>query len=672
MNPGYEGLLGNGRVNLTRALGDSRQLVPQEFAAIGDALNCASTGDEIRILASHQLPRFAVIDRDLQVLGGYDAGYETRDPLGNPTVVQADGANPALEFFGPVTTSTVVDGFVLQGGGGRTFSDIPYPGRYGGGLLISSQSPTLRNLTITGNCVGSSSQLGGGGGILLHNSQAVLEDIVVTGNNATLGCGIYIYQGAPSLTRVTVDANTLIIDDFANLPKGGGMHILDADVTLNDVTVTNHLDADQGGGIYLAQVNGPASLTMTGGEVSGNTAKSFGGGIHAAGTGGIDLMDVAIMDNGPTAAATFMAGGALYATGVTVNLDGLTVTGNSAQSGGGIQVASSPDIVAANTVLTGNQSLIFGGTVYLTGAASASFTGLTIADNSSVSGGAGLNAQSSNVSVSNTISAFNTGGAGTANGINATAATATLSCNDVFGNDGANYGGVADPTGTDGNVSLDPMFCNAPGGDYRVSPDGPCAPDQSGGCGLIGALEATCGGTVGVDDPELPLAFSVEPNFPNPFNPVTTIRFAIPTAARTTVTVFDLRGRRVKTLVDTELAPAVHSVQWRGDDTDGRPAAAGIYFYEVLSGDHRGRRAHGADQVAAPGRRHGPDRRFAILLEGPCPGTAPEARPHPGRSSSPWREKAVDPADRPLFDQWSAARMGDISHRRAPWWYSIR
>ena len=110
---------------------------------------------------------------------------------------------------------------------------------------------------------------------------------------------------------------------------------------------------------------------------------------------------------------------------------------------------------------------------------------------------------------------------------------------------------------------------------------------QLRGCGIIGALEASCGGTNAVDDPAVPVAFRVDQNFPNPFNPATTIRFALPAAARTSVVIYDLKGRAVKTLVDTDLAAATHTYQWRGRDDHGRGAAAGIYFYKVTSGDHQ-------------------------------------------------------------------------------------
>jgi len=585
LNPGYEGLLGHGRINLLRALGDNEQRVPEEFFELQDAINMATPGDVIKVLASEPLDMFTVVGKDLTVEGAYADGYVSRDPMGTPTLVHASGVSPGLEFYGEVTTSTVVDGFEIENGGGRTFSDIPYPGRYGGGVVITGQSPTLRNLTLSDNTVGSSNQLGCGGAILLHDSQALLEDIVITGNTATYGAGIFIYEGGPTLRRVTIDANTVITDDLANSPRGGGLHILDADVIMEDVTVTNHLDTGEGGGIYLGQVTAPATLTWTGGELSGNAATTLGGGMCANGSGAIDLMDVVIADNGPTPLASFMSGGAIYANGVNVTLDGCTVSGNSSQSAGGLQLVGCADVQLSSTTLVDNNSTIFGGTVYLTSCVNADLTGLTLAYNNNMSGGAGINAVSTPMTVSNTISAYNTGGAAAANGIN-TDGAATLSCNDVVGNDGANYGGVADPTGTDGNISLDPMFCDVAEGDFRVATTSPCAPANSGGCGLIGALEASCGSTP-VEESDTPVAFTVSPNYPNPFNPVTTIKFALPASARTTVNVFDLRGRLVKTLVNAEMVAAVHTVQWRGDDATGRPAAAGIYFYEVRSGGHR-------------------------------------------------------------------------------------
>jgi predicted GH43/DUF377 family glycosyl hydrolase len=68
------------------------------------------------------------------------------------------------------------------------------------------------------------------------------------------------------------------------------------------------------------------------------------------------------------------------------------------------------------------------------------------------------------------------------------------------------------------------------------------------------------------------------PNSPNPFNPATTIGFEIPFAARTSLSVYDAAGARVRTLVSDTRAAGAHRVAWDGRDDAGRPAASGLYF----------------------------------------------------------------------------------------------
>ncbi len=72
-------------------------------------------------------------------------------------------------------------------------------------------------------------------------------------------------------------------------------------------------------------------------------------------------------------------------------------------------------------------------------------------------------------------------------------------------------------------------------------------------------------------------------NVPNPFNPVTTIRFGLPAKARVTIDVYDVAGRLVTTLADGSYPPGEHEVVWNGRDTSGRGVAAGVYFYSMKS-----------------------------------------------------------------------------------------
>jgi hypothetical protein len=80
----------------------------------------------------------------------------------------------------------------------------------------------------------------------------------------------------------------------------------------------------------------------------------------------------------------------------------------------------------------------------------------------------------------------------------------------------------------------------------------------------------------------LPESFRLEQNFPNPFNPTTTIRFAIPVGTHnyTCLRVFDVLGRDVATLVNGFEEPGYKSVQW-----DASGVASGVYFYRLQAGD---------------------------------------------------------------------------------------
>lgn len=86
---------------------------------------------------------------------------------------------------------------------------------------------------------------------------------------------------------------------------------------------------------------------------------------------------------------------------------------------------------------------------------------------------------------------------------------------------------------------------------------------------------------VGVESTEpAEVQFSVAAS-PNPFNPRTTIHFALPVSGRTELVVFDLAGRRIKTLVSGYVEAGQHEAQWDGCDAQGRRVASGVYLYQL-------------------------------------------------------------------------------------------
>jgi DNA-binding beta-propeller fold protein YncE len=91
--------------------------------------------------------------------------------------------------------------------------------------------------------------------------------------------------------------------------------------------------------------------------------------------------------------------------------------------------------------------------------------------------------------------------------------------------------------------------------------------------------------TTGVGGGGVPrLALAVEPNAPNPFNPWTTVGFTLPDAGPVRVTVVDVAGRIVATLLERSLPAGRHVVEWTGDTAAGRTAPSGVYFIRVESG----------------------------------------------------------------------------------------
>ncbi len=71
----------------------------------------------------------------------------------------------------------------------------------------------------------------------------------------------------------------------------------------------------------------------------------------------------------------------------------------------------------------------------------------------------------------------------------------------------------------------------------------------------------------------LPVAFNLSQNFPNPFNPVTTIQYSVPRQSHVSIVIFNLLGQKVSTLVDGVVSPGDHTVTW-----DGAAVASGVYF----------------------------------------------------------------------------------------------
>jgi len=83
----------------------------------------------------------------------------------------------------------------------------------------------------------------------------------------------------------------------------------------------------------------------------------------------------------------------------------------------------------------------------------------------------------------------------------------------------------------------------------------------------------------------LPEDWKLSQNYPNPFNPNTQIPFSVKTHAHVSLTVYNVLGQQVATLVDKELAAGNYTADWNGNSDAGSAVASGIYFYRLEAGD---------------------------------------------------------------------------------------
>jgi hypothetical protein len=85
--------------------------------------------------------------------------------------------------------------------------------------------------------------------------------------------------------------------------------------------------------------------------------------------------------------------------------------------------------------------------------------------------------------------------------------------------------------------------------------------------------------------PSLPTEFGLDQNYPNPFNPTTKLSYALPTNAHVQLTVYNVLGQAVRTLVDEDMAAGTHEVTWNGRNSEGTQVSSGIYFYRINAGN---------------------------------------------------------------------------------------
>jgi hypothetical protein len=80
-------------------------------------------------------------------------------------------------------------------------------------------------------------------------------------------------------------------------------------------------------------------------------------------------------------------------------------------------------------------------------------------------------------------------------------------------------------------------------------------------------------------------SFSLSQNYPNPFNPSTIINYRVSGSALVNITVYNILGKSITTLVNEDKTPGEYSTVWNGKDINGNEVPSGIYFYSIRNGN---------------------------------------------------------------------------------------
>ncbi len=317
---------------------------------------------------------------------------ELGDPSG-PLVIDGPGAGAVT-----ISGANTVGVFQSRPGAVTTLSSLTISGgsvaREGGGIFVSGASTlTVSGCTITNNAAGSQgggidvanggtltlsectvsgNTVGGDGGGIFSDGTLTLTDSTVEGNTAGGYADGIFSDGSATISGSTIadnsgtgvwigDGGTLTLDDGSTVDgnAGGGIFLLSATATVTSTAITN----SSGSGVSIAVHNPqqPASATITGCTISGNSSIRNGGGIDNGGA--LTLTDCTISGDSAGGIDGYYGGG-IFNTG-TVTVTGTTISSNLAAAGGGIWNQGA--LTLFNSTISGNSTEANGGGIFSEG-----------------------------------------------------------------------------------------------------------------------------------------------------------------------------------------------------------------------------------------------------------------------------------------------------------------
>jgi cathepsin K len=606
---------------------------------LADAVYACTGFDSVMVAQGDYLESF-LVDGTIRIFGGWSTDFSTRNPELYPTRIK--GNNSVARFSATGGDFPGIDGVTFYDCQGALYTNPEY-GRHGGAILCIDASPTISNCVFE-NCKSDiSAGYGSGGAIMAWEGSPVIENCVFEGNTAQQGGAVALYGTANAQLRhniytmnantdsmvstslgaaLYIDGGTVDLDDESFTANGGtyaggGLYAANALVVGRDLTFTDNRSVNIGGGAYVLS----GDMDLVGGAFIGNTSGGGGGGgLYATGSV-TNLQNIIFADN-----TTAGMGGGLAAQSVsTSDIRHCVVYGNSAGIMFGGAFCQGDAMILRNNVIMANTGGGIGG----------GLTSLDM-DYNNVWGNTGgdiigLTAGSHGLSQDPLF--VDAAGGDFGLGLHSPCvdtADPDPTCLDLDGTC-ADMGLHGGPMGvTPAPVPVTGLTAISIGGtEYRLTwdastdpeasqyviyscPESGFVPDAAAMVDLVahpvtqfdGTLSKASSytvavisndgymsglaapvvlpdGTSGIGD--LPGKLAISGVVPNPFNPSTRVSFDLPARTHVRLAVYDMRGREVRTLINTPMAPGSHQVSWNGRSNAGAIQAAGVYLMRLAT-----------------------------------------------------------------------------------------
>ena len=481
------------------------------------------------------------------------------------TIIDGNQNGSVVKFENSENSSTILSGFTIKNG-------LSYEG---GGIYIYEANPILSFLKIINNNANH-----GGGGVYIRQSSSLITNTIISNNSAFWGGGLEVYG-------ITESNNS---PNFSNL------------------RITQNISDDYGGGIKIQ--NSDPSITNS--VILGNSSNQNLGGAISISSGSPLLTNLTVVDNSGSGIYVFDA---VENTTTAPILKNLILFGNSESS------FSNEIYVYSGSLISASYSLIEGG---YEGEGIIDVDPLfcnpdsgdyTLAENSPCmgtgEGGAnmgafGVGCGPYNFSPTNfSLSAPSNNAQITIDDSNMNDGFITFSWDESSDENGDSLVYLLHATSTeiedfslDTNTTsidipymelVDEMSVN-----NITSATIEWTVDVTDGIDTVTADNAPF--TLNVDGSDalgalaeqlIPQVFALHQNYPNPFNPTTTLRYDLPEDALVNITIYDMMGRVVKTMVNSQQNAGFKSVRWNATNDKGSPVSAGLYLYTIQAGDFR-------------------------------------------------------------------------------------